>query len=397
MPRPRYSLFALLSVVTLLSIGFAVVRDIYRRPLEVAEYVEPMDGWVEFAEDDFLGYRKLIGIDLDVSAATDEDFALIEPLSSIRTLSLRGTTITDASAVHLGKFTGLVELKLSELDESSETLQQLAMLPNLRSVNLDFSSIGDAEIRQIALNSNVNELSAYGTFVTADAVGKIKADRPNLAISWSTISSEEVRQACVRLLREGAGTALFEQSFQNPRRASIHFFADEWRASPKSYDFLKTILNSELAEIGIRGGEFTDYSFLAEGPSIEIFLLIGVSIDDDEFSSLRNVKRLRDLFLKDLSISDEAFTGLASIHTLETIRIYDCGVTDDCIKHLSELPRLRYLDLQGTTFTEEVLNEVARIESLQGLTLRCPQISAAAVADFQKKRPDVDLYQRPRR
>ena len=83
---------------------------------------------------------------------------------------------------------------------------------------------------------------------------------------------------------------------------------------------------------------------------------------------LTGLPNLSHLSLDACPVTDEGITGIGGLAALECLRLPHTQITDAALAHLKGLPKLKKLELNGTSVT------------------------AAAVEEFQRARPDCEIY-----
>lgn len=148
-------------------------------------------------------------IELDLSAADVGDDAPLDRFTSLRSLRLRDTRISDATLKQtLGALRSLETLDLGRTRISNAGMDGLAALTTLRSLNLAYAELDDAGLRKLAplqqletLNldsthvtdagvaplsgfGKLRQLDLYHSLLTADGVAKLKAALPGIRVIW---------------------------------------------------------------------------------------------------------------------------------------------------------------------------------------------------------------------
>ena len=148
-------------------------------------------------------------IHLDLSAADIADDAPLEKLTKLRWLSLRDTRISDltlarklpaltsletldlartrisnAGIEFLSRLTALhhLDLAYAELDDS--TLPKLAPLQQLETLNLDSTHLTDAAVDSLALFKNLKSLDMYHSLLTAQGLARLRTALPGAKVVW---------------------------------------------------------------------------------------------------------------------------------------------------------------------------------------------------------------------
>jgi len=130
---------------------------------------------------------------------------------------------------------------------------------------------------------------------------------------------------------------------------------------------------------------------------------------DSDFVSMTKLTRLRTLEIGCCAITDRTMGYLvnAPIHTLkmpvtevktlahigkfrdlETLELTSTKVTDESLKELVDLPMLSHLGLSDTAISDVGLKgSLSKLANLEELSIKSTRVTAAGVADFQRKLP----------
>jgi hypothetical protein len=136
---------------------------------------------------------KLLGYDFffDVAFADchctelGDDFACLNRLTELKTLSLCAAGIGDNDLMHLREMSKLERLRLSRTQISDVSLQHLAGLTRLTKLYLDDTQISDAGLEHLKGLTNLAVLDLEDTQVTSDGVKKLREALPNCEIRYS--------------------------------------------------------------------------------------------------------------------------------------------------------------------------------------------------------------------
>jgi hypothetical protein len=91
-------------------------------------------------------------------------------------------------------------------------------------------------------------------------------------------------------------------------------------------------------------------------------------------------------------LDDGCFEALGSMPHLVTIKAQKCTVTDEGLKLLSQLKSLANLSLaESPTLTDAAFDQIKLIKSLRSLDISRSHFTDAAIAAFNKARPDVKV------
>ena len=125
-------------------------------------------------------------------AWTDGDLSLLAPLDPVLwDLDLGSSDVTDSGLSMIG---GCVQLRTLKLDRTSigdAGLEDLSKLVHLETLNLHSTKITDAGLPSIKRLPALRSLYLWGTAVTPEAIDRLRAERPGLAIESGVPPSED--------------------------------------------------------------------------------------------------------------------------------------------------------------------------------------------------------------
>jgi len=147
----QYSISTLLVFVTIVSVGLGLVRNRAERQRRAVAAIRESGGWVRYEFEPTDGTPaelpgpdwlcRLLGVDyfaeVTIAAlpndATDETAAHLSGLTSLQTLELGSTQLSDAGLAHLSRLTSLQRLSLGGTQVTDAGCRRLeAALPNCK-------------------------------------------------------------------------------------------------------------------------------------------------------------------------------------------------------------------------------------------------------------------------
>ena len=117
---------------------------------------------------------------------TDLGLAKLTKLKNLRVLDLSGAQLTSAGLQALKQFPKLERLSIwncPALDDSAA--ETLAALPELKILDMSYTSIGDDGLRKLAALPNLKKLYATETKVTPEAAQSFRLEKPGCFLSWA--------------------------------------------------------------------------------------------------------------------------------------------------------------------------------------------------------------------
>jgi len=256
-----------------------------------------------------------------------EQFARISGLNKL-SQGYEGGAITGVGAGSLSKVP-LEELTITASKPSDEAMAEIAQIKTLKALSLDGGNVTDAGIKHLSALKDLQSLNVRGNAVTIEGLQALK----NLPIT-----------------RLGFGSNM------NDVTAGI---AEAARLFPKLEDLA---LPRDVS------------------PTPDDWAIIGKALP-----------KLKRVFIRGDKFGDSSCTGIASLQELVSIEIFSGAVTGEGISRFSGLKKLAALFLNGTKVADDVLPVLTKMKNLKKVTLPKSTISAAALADFKRQRPDLKV------
>ena len=144
---------------------------------------QPSPNWLENLLHD-PGALIVIEVDFSDNAQLgDDDIARLNGLTTLRSLQLQGTGVSDAGLKHLADATELVRLDLSQTSEvTGSGLAHLNGLVNLEALMLNHSQVTDAGLTHLEGLTSLRILHLEATRVSDEAVRILQEALPNCKI-----------------------------------------------------------------------------------------------------------------------------------------------------------------------------------------------------------------------
>jgi hypothetical protein len=124
--------------------------------------------------------------------------------------------------------------------------------------------------------------------------------------------------------------------------------------------------------------------------------LVTVYIEGREFDNhwmptLAGLRSLEELQLAYTGVSDEGMAAVKDLHRLKSLWLYDDKMGDGAVFHLAGLSNLELLSLRLNSISGDALRRLGELRSLTRLTLDIDKINATAVDELRTKLPDCDV------
>jgi hypothetical protein len=239
---------------------------------------------------------------------SDEEFAMLCDVTSLRSLCLWRMPISDEDFAHVEKLPYLKTLRLDSRELTDEGLQHVASLRRLENLWLtatpmgppilkETSRISDAGLAHLSGMSQLRLLDLGGARITDEGLKQLAQHHPCLGelILNNTLVTD-------------AGMATLAKM---PHLRIV------------------SLASTDITDAGLKT--------LAEKLWLECLILTDTNITDEGVASLRDLPKLNHLRLENTSISG---AGLKGFTALEYLFLSGTRVTNDEMKHIGQLDKL---------------------------------------------------------
>ncbi|HIE97458.1 MAG TPA: hypothetical protein EYG03_30185 [Planctomycetes bacterium] len=276
-------------------------------------------------------------------------------LTSIETLKLNDCSwVDDDLLLLLQKFSTLQTLEVSGSQITDDGINRLLQLPKLRWLNLSgCEGIGTDSLRVLSGVSNLKSLTMSGN---------------NLSV-----------EAAFRFQKVCPLTTLYIPLTEFPEMAPILERAQRAEA---------TVFCRGIHSLRVHDDTGVDYSVLKRFPGLRTLQLTGSGFNVQTMSFLADMKQLDHLQLGGKNVTDDSIQHLSGAINLTWLDLSGTSVTDAGVVHLLPLTKLRQLDLSGTDITADGLQLVSRLKDLQYLEVRDVSLSVRGL-EVLKTLPNV--------
>ena len=152
-------------------------RPVPPRPLTPDEAIRRLGGQIKYADD-----GRKVSITLAKATVADDDLKHLEAMTSLETLNLFRTGVTDAALVHVRLLKDLVHLVLSETRVTDAGMAEVAGLTKLRTLDLEGLPITDDALGRLHVLTDLTWLNLTATRVTDAGVEKLRQALPELKV-----------------------------------------------------------------------------------------------------------------------------------------------------------------------------------------------------------------------
>ncbi|QDU97524.1 hypothetical protein [Lignipirellula cremea] len=174
-----------------------VAAEVHRLGGEVTQ-VDPED-----VADTGLYAGAVAGVSFQCCDLWDSSLAEIVQADTITYVDFRQCSFGDHHARQLASLPRLTTVRLSDTDITDEGVRLLSQLPALEYLDLDRCQISDAAAASLASARNLRHVGLRATYVTPAGIAALAPQLSVAGSQWSTVPSEAVRLAMVRISRMG--------------------------------------------------------------------------------------------------------------------------------------------------------------------------------------------------
>ena len=311
----------------------------------------------------------------------------IEPLLPRRSLVWADFDCTDFGDSHIDALVACTQLRAANLAATKITdrsLARLGQLPSLTRLDLSYCNVTDKGLESLAKCKSLSRLYFTETHVTKKGIENLKRRLPQLRkVSWSQVSSEEVRSACTNLKQSGAIIRSFGVTTkQNTVRHHITFLPNPvprpahggWRYSPKAAGWLETIVDSDSVRLNFR---------LPTKHTMQVFKELAELKSVSEVQ-LRGHLKANSLGSRAVFFQDDDLKVLPQVEIEHLILSTTSRLTPAGLKHVAGIKGLKTLTLEAFPYSQESLEAIAACRELEKVTLSRSDLSGVDFNVFAK-------------
>jgi F-box/leucine-rich repeat protein 14 len=259
--------------------------------------------------------------------ATDEALQHVSDLHDLQQLVLDYGDVGDVGLQHLGKLTGLQELKFRgssfEVRATSEGIRHLGSCTSLRHLSLEFPNLTSHGLRHLSLLTALQSLNLSGCSLLND---------DGLVHLSTFVNLQQLNlRFCDGITDAGVRHAV-------PRRLCC-------------LDVGYTLVSNE---------------FLRELDPSYMQRLSFTGVTDEGLRHIGTLSALQELVLMDCAVTE---TGWKCLSRLASLRKFSMKLKDEDLRHVSNLVSLQELNLDNSMVADDGLSHVSKLLSLQKLGL----------------------------
>jgi Leucine-rich repeat (LRR) protein len=333
---------------------------------------------------------------LDQKSITTADLGVIEALSDVTELGLRGPAVTDVIFEKIKAFRHLGTLTIEGAKITAASYAILPTLPELRDLRLSGLGTSDEGIKTIGQCRKIERLSLANLPISDEAlssVGKLPAlqelDLSNLNKLTSTGIAFLVECRSLRRLNL-SGFRLSSSVIEAVGRCtglesltlSGNPVKDDQIAGLSALNKLHTL---NLSNTGLVGTAFANWPPRHAMTTLNLTNQPGV--DDAALKAIGSAfPKLETLEISGAPLSATAvgFASVGRLRSLRTLRVGGALVNDEIMAELAKCNDLQTLNIPGGRLTEPGVAALAKLARLNSLELDLPPVTDEALKSFSK-------------
>ncbi len=324
----------------------------------------------QFGDDDLLriaGIPWLQRIVLAESRVTRRSLESLANLPKIKSLDLSGTTLTDDDFLAVTKLTTLAELMLNDCPWlRDEHLSGLAEMKQLRKLEFSSPEITDKGLRVLEQLPELKTLVVGDCSDISEAVIETLKKLPQLRAI--TLAGANLSSQTVFALRSKLPDVEVKADYIALK--DLRTLAGKGHLSDDAKSFHAAGYFREKDEPLVPG----DMSVIGSIAPLDSLALKG-PITDEMFYELKPAPNLRSLQLLDSLITDDGLEHLVHFPKLQSLSMFPTRLTGRGLVHLRHTPQLERLEIR-TSLGDEVLEHFAPLQELNELGLGAPVTDA---------------------
>lgn len=309
----------------------------------------------------------------------------------------------------------IVEVDLTHAWINDDDVALLAKLPELRTVNLSHTKIGDSGLAHLRPLKKVTRLICYYCdYITDGGIAYLK-DWENL--EYLNVRGTEVTSRVFELLAKMKRLRFLDVGFSRvnddgfsalaslERIEELHIGGD--KMSGLALPFLRML--PALRHLDVNGSQRTDsgrwglmltdvnIESIAALTRLQVLNIGGSNLSDAGMKSLTSLTQLESLDLSRMEITPKGLEPLEALTKLRRLSLWRAERIDDkAAAALAAIPRLEILDLAETAVTGAILDRLVKIATLRTLYVSGPGVTQEQVERFRKARPDCRIIWTPK-
>jgi len=320
---------------------------------------------------DIGGVPRLISVSLQDIEVLPGGLKTLSGATCLRSLNLHYCRLTDADLMDLAGLTTLESLSLSRNHRITDAgLKALTGMSGLRKLSLHQTYVTDAGLSALAGMRELRELSLGQTRITDAGLSALAG--------LNRIEYVDLRE-----------TDISDDGMRNFRSltAITTLDLDKTRVTGEVFEELAAL--KSLAVLGLIDCPVTDAGAakLAAFESLDTLFLGGSKVTDTGLHALAALHSLKCLDLSRTVVTGQGFKEFSGVRRLESLYCRGAPVTDEGLKEIGKLASLRFLDLAQTEITDSGLMELGGLASLKSLEVRETKVTRGGAEKLRERLP----------
>ena len=293
-------------------------------------------------------------LDLSRTKITDAGLEHLKPLNEVIELRLRyAESVTDNGVAHIKGWKHLERLDLRGTKITSRVFESLAGLTTLRSLDIAFTRVSDEGFEELAALSRLEELAMGGNRILGPALSLLK-----LLPALRRLDAGGIQRVDSGLW----GLALSDRNLE------------------------KLGALTQLEVLDLSGANIADRGLDRPGHAL------ARRKELRSLADLRTLTRLHTLNLNRVPVNGEALQVLAELPALKHLMAgYNPLMDDEAAEVFARVRELETLFLTETNVSNTTLERLQAAKHLKKLYLGGTRVSAEAVENFRRSRPDCSV------
>lgn len=313
---------------------------------------------------------------LEQAAITDAVLTVIAKLPKLEELSLERCVIGDAGIENLSASTSLKRLRVPSTAITNQGLKTICSMKQLELLDVtQCSKISSEGLQALVQLDNLKNLSVGGLSVTDQSIASIGQLKKlaALAIQDSPVTDASADVfASLPKLRE--------------------FNAFKTQLGDGTLDALGSA--KELSKVKLRRCAITTNGVASRIEKLSNVVALEISenaIEDEALVAISKMPKLEDLNLLRTKVTDAGVAYLAKVK-LKRLNLDDNpGITDVAIETIGRIQSLEFLHVGKTKVTNAGIEKLATLTSLKDLLTNDTAVSSVATESLQKKIPGLKV------
>ena len=293
-------------------------------------------------------------------------------MTSLTTLGLDDTQVTDAGLVHLKDLTSLTTLELGGPQITDAGLEHLKGMTSLTSLGLHGPQITGAGLVHLKGMTSLTTLALNGSLITGAGLVHLKG---LTSLTTLRLNETQITDAGLVHLKGQASLTTLGLSFTQITDAGLEHLKGLTSLTVLSLTF------TQITDAGLE--QLKGLTSLTE------LNLTHTPITDAGLEHLKGMTSLTTLYLGSTQITDAGLVHLQGMTSLTSLDLRSTQITDAGLEHLKGMTSLAALNLDNTQITD------AGLEQIKAALPNCriPAESAAAVHEAARRRQSKNKLQ----